>query len=123
MQQTQINISGNNIFWGDFCWGKIISDKSTFSLVPRTKRNIFHLYGDGLGFNSQALELLDKLNIQFIEGRLSGKPFRVTVKIWIEKGIKSHFTRGNVDPQTILKLIDIFPEDSNTSQLSLFGRA
>jgi len=123
MQQTQINISGNNIYWGDFCWGEIIAKKSTFSLVSRTKRNIFHLYGAGLGFNSQALELLDKLNIQFIEGRLSGKPFRVSVKRWIEKGIKSQFTRGNVDPQTILKLIDIFPEDSNTSQLSLFGRA
>ena len=121
--RTQITLSGNKICWENFCWGEILPKKSTFSLVPRTKRNIFHLYGAGLGFNSQALELLDKLNIQFIEGRLSGKPFRVSVKRWIEKGIKSPFTKGNVDPQTILRLIDIFPEDSNTSQLSLFGRA
>ncbi len=119
----QITLTSNSIYWGDFCWGKIIFDKSIFSLVRRTKRNIFHLYGDGLGFNSQALELLDKLNIQFIEGRLSGKSFRVSVKSWIEKGIKSPFTSGNVDPQTILKLSYIFPDDSNISQLSLFGRA
>jgi len=118
--QTQITLTSNNIYWGDFCWGKIISDKSTFSLIPRTKRNIFHLYGDGLGFNSQALELLDKLNIQFIEGKLSGKPFRVSVKRWIEKGIKSPFKQGNVDPQTILKLTDIFQEDSNINQLLLW---
>lgn len=122
MQQTQINISGNNIYWDDFCWGEIIAKKSIFSLVPRTKRNIFHAYGKCLGFNSQGLELLDKLNIQFIEGRLSGKPFRVSVKRWIEKGIKSQFTSGNVDPQTMLRLTDIFPEDSNTSQLLLFRR-
>ena len=56
MMQTQITLTSNNIYWGDFCWGKIISDKSTFSLVPRTKRNIFHLYGDGLGFNSYNVE-------------------------------------------------------------------
>jgi len=121
--QTQITLTSNNIYWGDFCWGKINAKKSIFSLVPRTKRNIFHAYGECLGFNSQGLELLDKLNIQFIEGRLSGKPFRVSVKRWVEKGIKSQFTRGNVDPQTMLRLTDIFPEDLNTSQLSLFVRA
>ena len=119
--QTQINISGNNIYWGDFLWGEIIPEKSIFRLVRRTKKNIFLLY-NGLGLNTSLLHLLKRLNISIIEGELTGKLFRVEVDDWIGKGIKSPFTKGNVDPQTILKLIDIFPEDSNTSQLSLFGR-
>lgn len=120
--QTQITITSNNIYWGDFCWGKIISSKSTFRLIRRTKKNIFRLY-NGLGINTSLLHLLKKLDINFIEGELTGKPFRVEVDVWIQRGIKSPFTSGSVDPQTILKLSDIFPDDSNINQLSLFGRA
>ncbi len=118
--QTQIKLSENKIFWKDFCWGEIISRKSTFKLVPRTKRNIFHLWGGGLGLNSQALQLLDKLNIMFIDGKLSGKSFKVPVKKWIEKGKKSPFKSEAVDAQTILSLEEIFSKE-NSNQPSLFG--
>jgi len=120
--ETQIKISGNNIYWKGFKWGTIYPSESTFQLVPRTKRNIFHLWGGGLGFNSQALQLLDKINIKFIEGKLSGKPFKVPVKKWTEKGRKSPFKSDSVDQQTILDLEEIFSEE-NLSQSSLFGRA
>ncbi len=116
----QITLSANNIYWKNFCWGEILPNKSTFLLVPRTKKNIFHLYGDGLGCNTQALELLDKLNIQYIEGKLSGKPFRVSLKNWIEKGKKSPFKSETVDAQTILDLKEVFSEE-NSVQPSLFG--
>ena len=116
---TQITLSENKIFWKDFCWGEILPEKSAFKLVPRTKRNIFFLYGQGLGFNSQALELLAKLNIQLIEGKLSGKSFRVPVKKWIETGKKSPFKSETVDPQTILAIEDIFSTE-NSVQPSLF---
>jgi len=120
--RTEITLTNNIIYWGDFRWGETIPDKSTFRLIRRTKKNIFRLY-QGLGINTSLLHLLKRLKIKYIVGELTGRPFRVEVDDWIEKGIKSQFTRGNVDPQTILRLTDIFPEDSNISQLSLFGRA
>ena len=120
--QTQITISGNCIYWKDFCWGEINSQKSTFLLVRRTKRNIFNLFGGGLGINTQVLALLEKLKIQFIVGKLNEKLFKVPVKQWIEKGKKSPFQSELVDPQTILGLDEIFNND-NSFQLSLFGSA
>jgi len=120
--ETSIKLSENKIFWKDFCWGEIIPKKSVFQLTPRTKRNIFHLFGGGLGLNTQALELLNQLNVKFIDGKLSGKPFRVPVNKWIEKGKKSPFKSETVDPQTILDLKEIFSEE-NSNQTSLFGRA
>lgn len=119
--ESQIKLSENKIFWKEFCWGEILPQKSVFLLRPRTKRNIFHLYGDGgLGCNTQALQLLNKLHIKFIQGKFSGKSFKVPIKTWIEKGKKSPFENEKVDAQTILDLKEIF-SDENTNQLSLFG--
>jgi len=120
--ETQITTFGNYIYWKKFRWGEIRSHKSTFLLVPRTKKNIFYLFGGGLGINTQLLELLDKLQIQFIEGKLSGKYFKVPLKKWIEKGKKSPYKSDFVDPQTILDLKEIFT-DENAIQLALFGGA
>ena len=121
--QTQIRISDNSIYWNKFKWGTIFPSESTFQLVPRTTKNIFRLYGDGgLGINRDALNLLADLNITFIEGTFNGKSFRVKLDKWIRKGIKSPYSNDKVDPQIILKVRDIFSDDSEDNQLALFGR-
>ena len=121
--ETQISLSGNNIFWRNFKWGTIFPSESTFQLVPRTSKNIFKLFGDGLGINSGALDLLSELKITHIEGTLNGKPFRVKVSKWLRKGIRSPYTSEKVDPQVVLQLKEIFADDdSEDNQLSLFGR-
>jgi hypothetical protein len=120
--KAQIQLSGNKIFWKEFCWGQILLQKSTFLLVPRLQKNVFQYYGPSLCINSEALKLLDKLNIKFIEGTFCGKPFRVPVKRWIESGRISPFKSDVVDTQTALGLTDIFSDENDRSQLSLFGR-
>lgn len=120
--ETQIRISGNNIYWKNFRWGTIIPSKSTFQLVPRTSKNIFKLYGDSLGINSDALNLLAELKITYIAGTLNDKPFRVKVSKWLRLGIRSPYSGENVDPQVVLKVNEIFADDEENNQLSLFGR-
>jgi hypothetical protein len=120
--ETQIIISGNSVYWKNFKWGTIIPSESTFELIPRTNKNLFRLFGDGLGINRDALDLLSELKITYIEGTLNNKPFKVKVDKWIRKGIKSPYSNERVDPQVILKLKDIFSEDAEDNQLSLFGR-
>ncbi|OGU41042.1 MAG: hypothetical protein A2315_10870 [Ignavibacteria bacterium RIFOXYB2_FULL_35_12] len=122
--QARISLSGNNIYWRNFKWGTIFPSESTFQLVPRTSKNIFKLFGDGLGINRDALDLLSELKITYIEGTLNGKPFKVRVDKWIRKGIPSPYTSEKVDPQVVLKLKDIFSDDdSGDNQPSLFGNA
>lgn len=122
--QAQIRIFGNSIYWRTFKWGEIITSESTFKLVPRTTKNLFKLFGNGLGINRDALNLLADMNITFIEGTFNGKPFRVKVDIWIRKGISSPYSNDRVDPQIILKIKDIFSDDDSVhNQPSLFGNA
>jgi hypothetical protein len=123
MMQTQLKLSGNNIYWRDFKWGTIYPSDSTFQLVPRTSKNVFRLFGNGLGLNADALQLLIELKITFIEGTLNGKSFKVKVDKWIKKGIRSPYSNEKVDPQVILKLEDIFSDDEDDNQLSFFGNA
>lgn len=120
--QAQIKLTNNQIYWKNFRWGTIIPSESTFELVPRTSKNLFRMFGDGLGINRDALDLLSELKITYIEGTLNRKPFRVKVDNWIRKGIKSPFSNDKVDPQIILRLKDLFSEEPEDNQLSLFGR-
>ena len=122
--ETQITLSGNSVYWKTFRWGTIIPSESTFQLVPRTSKNLFHLFGEGLGINRDALDLLSELKITHIEGTLNGKPFRVKTDKWISKGIRSPYSSEKVDPQIVLKLKDIFSDDDGEdNQPSLFGNA
>lgn len=124
MQQSHLKLSGNSVYWKNFKWGTIYPSESTFQLVPRSSKNVFRLFGNGLGINSEALELLIELKITFIEGTLNGKPFKVKVDRWIRKGIRSPYSNEKVDPQIILKLEDIFSDDEpEDNQLSIFGNA
>lgn len=122
--QHQIRISGNSIYWKNFRWGTIIPSQSTFELVPRTSKNLFRMFGDGLGINQEALDLLRDLNITFIKGTFNGKPFRVKVFRWIQKGIRSRYSNEKCDLQVILRLKDIFSNDDDVDiQPSLFSNA
>lgn len=120
---NQLKISGNNIYWKDFKWGTIYPSDSTFQLVPRSTKNVFKLFGNGLGLNSDALELLIELKITYIEGTLNNRPFKVKVDKWIKKGIRSPYSNDKVDPQMILRLEDIFSEEEEDNQLVLFASA
>lgn len=123
--QSQIRISGNSVYWKTFKWGKIIPEKSTFRVVPRTNKNIFNLF-NGLGLNEEILFMLRDLRIKFIEVPFNVSILTTTVEKWIREGIRSRYVGDNVDRQIILPITKISLAESNLnlqapSQLNLFG--
>jgi len=120
----QIKISGNNIFWKNFKWGEIIPEKSTFRLVPRTRKNVFKIF-NGLGLNEEILFMLRDSRINFIEVPFNGSILSTTVEKWIREGIRSRYVSDKVDRQIILPMSKISLNESNLnlqapSQLNLF---
>ncbi len=125
----QITLSGNNIYWKNFCWGEIIPSESTFRVVPRSRKNIFKMF-NGLGLNEELLFLLRELDIKYIEVSFCGELLKTTTNKWLSKGIPSPYCSDKVDQQLILPLdkINLYDEPSTlippgNEQLSLFGTA
>ena len=81
-------------------------------LKDKTSRNLFHLYGDGLGLNTELLN--NKIfEYEYIECMFEGQLLRTTREHFKKKGIPSRYISKKVDHQFILKLIDwIIPNDN-----------
>ena len=121
---TQLKLYGNSIFWKNFKWGEIIPEKSTFRLVPRTRKNVFKIF-NGLGLNEEILFMLRDSRINFIEVPFNGSILSTTVEKWIREGIRSRYVSDKVDRQIILPVSKISLNESNLnlqapSQLNLF---
>ena len=112
--QNKIHISGNSIYWKKFKWGEILKHKSTFLVVPRTEKNVFRLFGRGLGINEEILYLLKDLKIAYIEVPFKDEILKTTVAKWLSKGIPSPFASEKVDPQLILSIDEINPATKPT---------
>jgi len=122
--QTQIHITGNKVYWKKFLWGEIQKHKSTFLVIKRNEKNVFRLFGRGLGLNLEILYLLKDLKISYIEVPFKDKILRTTTAKWLAKGIKSPFVSSRVDQQLILPIseINIKSNVRNTSkQLAIFS--
>lgn len=106
-----------------FTAGEINHLNKTFYCVPRSWKNVFNLFGGGLGLNA---ELLNRYDFDFIEIPFGDKVLKTTKEKWISKGKLSPFCNHRVDKQIILPLSQInmdFEEKSSEIevQLTLFG--
>jgi len=124
---TQIRLSDNRIYWKDFCWGTIHTDTSTFQVVSRSERNVFGLFGRGLGINAEALYLLQELGITYIEIPFEAGLLKTTVTKWLARGITSPYASSKIDRQVILSIDQINMSDEPSkliipdNQLLLWG--
>jgi hypothetical protein len=115
-----------------FVAGFINLSEKFFYNVPRTSKNLFRLFGDGLGLNSELLNIvLPYFNISRIIILYENTELETTVDKWCRLGIVSPYCNEKVDKQIILALNEINMKDADKyqqiikqqNQLSLFGAA
>ena len=121
---TQLKLYGNSIFWKNFKWDEVISEKSLFRVVPRTQKNVFKIF-NGLGLNEEILFMLRDLRIKYIEVPFNQSILSTSVEKWLREGIRSRYVSDKVDRQIILPMSKISLNESNLnlqapSQLNLF---
>lgn len=103
----------------NFRLGEIDLITKTFHSVKRGPKNIFHLYGEGLGLDAT---LLAEYNFQYIEIPFNGSILKTTKAKWIRKGIHSPYSSGRVNSQVIMRLSDInMDDDAETSTIQLIN--
>ena len=91
-----------------FTAGFINLSERTFYNVPRTSKNLFRLFGGGLGLNSELLNIiLPNFNINRIIVPYEGVELETTVDKWRRLGIVSPYCNEKVDEQIVLALSDI----------------
>ncbi len=94
--ESKIYVKQHNFFAG------IIHSKLRyFYHVPRTNKNIFNLFGGGLGINEDILlrKDFDKIMIKFNDSILE-----TTRLNWLKNGIASPYCNASVDKQIILPI-------------------
>ena len=88
-----------------FVAGDLDTNERIFYSIPRSKKNLFYLFGEpGLGINEEILllETFDIIKVKFNDTILT-----TTRRKWLNKGITSPYCNSTVDKQIILKLSDI----------------
>lgn len=116
----QIFVKQNN-----FLAGEIDHNERIFYSIPRSHKNLFHLFhGDegGLGINE---EILSRQDFDLIKVKFCDMILTTTRLKWFNDGIVSPYSNHAVDKQIILKLSEInFQGTSNESfidkQINLF---
>lgn len=91
-------------------------------LTPKSRVNIFKMFGEGIGINE---EMILRLNFNLIECEINGKVYRTTKEQLLKKGIRSPYQNHKVDRQWILKLEDFqIPEGKEiySEPLTLFNQ-
>jgi len=94
----------------------------TLRLIPKSRVNIFHLFGEGIGINE---EMILRLNFNLIECEINGILYRTTRQHLLQKAIRSPYQNTKVDRQWILKLEDFHipeTEEIYSEPLTLFGQ-
>ena len=115
--RTQINFRGNSAYWNNFKWGTIIPSKSTFRVVPRSRKNLFKMF-NGLGLNEELLLILKELDIKFIEVPFCNEVLETTTDKWLREGVRSPYCSDKVDQQLILPLDKINLDEMDTHKVS-----
>lgn len=103
----------------NFYAGILDTEKRVFYHVPRSSKNLFHLFGKpSLGINSEILNLTEYETIKI---RFEDRLLETSKAKWIKQGIVSPFCNETVDKQIILAIdqinFDEVPE--KTKQLTL----
>lgn len=80
--------------------------------TPKSKVNIFKLFGEGIGVNE---EIILNLNFNVLECEINGNVYQTTKDHLKKKAIRSPYQSTRVDRQWILKLDDFhIPEKVET---------
>jgi len=91
-------------------------------LTPKSRVNIFKMFGEGIGINE---EIILRLNFNLIECEINGKLYQTTRQQLLQKAIRSPYQNHKVDRQWILKLEDFqIPEAKEiySEPLTLFNQ-
>lgn len=90
-------------------------------LTPKSRVNIFKMFGEGIGINE---EMILRLNFNRIECEINGRLYQTTKEQLLKKGIRSPYQNHKVDRQWILKLEDFHIEETpehEEKELTLFA--
>ena len=106
-----------------FKLGEINKDTFTFRTIPRSHKNLFRMFNNGLGVSE---EVLDRFLFDFVEVPFNGEILRTTKKHFLAKSIPSPYVSKKVDKQRILPISEFYipeePEEEEADQqLSMFG--
>lgn len=108
---VQIFVKQNN-----FLAGEVDKSERVFYSIPRSAKNLFHLFGEsGLGICEDILLRtdFDLLKIKFCDKILTTSRLK-----WLHRGIVSPYCNQTVDKQIILKLSEINLNDIEKYQPS-----
>jgi hypothetical protein len=114
--ETKIQFKGNDCYWQNHKLGTLFPSESLFQTVKRTRKNVFRLFGGGLGINEELLVLLKNLGVKYIVVPFCNKNLKTTVDKWLIEGVRSPYNSGKVDQQIILGLSKITLHDNEPPQ-------
>ena len=101
---SRIIVKQNN-----FVAGEVDFTERIFYSIPRSTKNLFHLFGEpGLGINEEIL-LLDSFGR--IKIKFNDKILTTTREKWLNKGITSPYCDSRIDKQIIIKISEINLQD------------
>lgn len=110
---VQIYVKQNN-----FLAGEVDKVERMFYSVPRSNKNLFHLFHGaegGLGMNE---EILLRTDFELMKIKFCDKILTTTRMKWLQCGVVSPYCNQIVDKQIILRLSEINLDDVEKYQLS-----
>ena len=118
LQQTQLKYSPGKVDvyvqLNNFHAGTIDLVNKTFTSSSRSFKNVFKLFGGGLGLNNELLfSVLPYYSIETIIIPFEGRILQTTTSKWKSIGVISPYGGANVDKQVILAINEINMEDSD----------
>jgi hypothetical protein len=99
----KISVKQNN-----FIAGRIILSRNIFLSAKREPKNLFRMFGNSLGINSEILNIvMPSFGIEIIEIPYLDEVLRTTSNKWIAEGKVSPYCNELVDKQILLALSKI----------------
>jgi hypothetical protein len=99
----KVSVKQNN-----FIAGRIILSRKIFQSAKREPKNLFRMYNNSLGINSEILNIvMPHFGIEIIEIPYLDEILRTTSRKWINEGIVSRYCDETVDKQILLPLSKI----------------
>ena len=99
----KVSVKQNN-----FIAGRIILSRKIFQSAKREPKNLFRMFNNSLGINSEILNIvMPHFGIEIIEIPYLDEILRTTSDKWITEGIVSRYCNATVDKQILLPLSKI----------------
>jgi hypothetical protein len=102
------NIINISVKQNNFIAGRIILSRKIFQSAKREPKNLFRMFNNSLGINSEILNIvMPHFGIEIIEIPYLDEILRTTSNKWITEGIVSRYCDATVDKQILLPLSKI----------------